>query len=88
VDTGTHMQSRSKAVPCLGAGSDGTLVHVAPSPRRIQRKTGRDRMVGLLVVRPGVLVRRVIGTGDPAASQADHKARMVVQAVPAVPAVS
>jgi hypothetical protein len=77
----------SSCFPFLGAGSDGTLVDVAPSPRRIQRKTGSDRMVGLLVVRPGVLVRRVIRTGHPAAGQADHKVRPAARGARTVPAV-
>jgi hypothetical protein len=69
-------------------GSEETLVDVAPSPGRSRRKPSGDRVVGLLVVRPGVLVRRVIGTGHPAAGQADHKAHRGARAVPAVPAVS
>src|ERR1700722_3999274 len=63
--------------------SDEALVHVTPSPRRVLRETGGDRVVGLLVVRPGVPVRRVIGTGDPAAGPADHKARLAVLGRPA-----
>ena len=63
---------------------DETLVYVAPSPRPSRRKAGGDRVVSLLVVRLGVLVRRVIGTGDPAAGQADHKACLAVSAAPAV----
>jgi len=67
---------------------DETLVDVAPSPRWPRREPGGDRMVGFLVVRPGVPVWRVIGTGHPAAGQADHKARRVTREAPAVRAVS
>jgi hypothetical protein len=68
-------------------GSDETLVDVAPSPCLSRPESSGHRVVGLLVVRPGVPVRRVIRTGHPAAGQADDKARLAVRAVPAVPAV-
>ena len=67
--------------------SDETLVDIAPSPRRSRREPGRDRMVGFLVVRPGVPVRRVIGTGHPAAGQADDESRRAAREALAVPAV-
>ena len=67
--------------------SDKTLVDVAPPPGRSGSKSSGNRVVGLLVVRPCVLVRRVIRTGHPAAGQADHKARPVVIAVPPAQAV-
>src|SRR5271165_1686726 len=68
---------------CAGAatGSDETLVDVAPSPARSRLQASGDRVVGLLVVRPGVAVRRVIGTGHPATGQADHKSRLAVLVV-------
>ena len=37
--------------------SDETLVDVAPSPPRSRLEAGGQRMVGFLVVRPGVLAR-------------------------------
>ena len=39
------------------AMSDETLVDVAPSPLRPRLQAGGERVVGLLVVRPGVPVR-------------------------------
>jgi hypothetical protein len=39
------------------AGSDETLVDVAPSPLRPRLQARGERVVGLLVVRPGVPVR-------------------------------
>src|ERR1700746_2207412 len=67
--------------------SDETLVDVAPSPPRSRLPAGGQWVVGLLVVRPGVLAGRVVGAGHPAAGQADHKGRPAVRAVLAVPAM-
>jgi hypothetical protein len=39
------------------AVSDETLMNVAPSPPRSRLQAGGQRVVGLLVVRPGVPVR-------------------------------
>jgi hypothetical protein len=39
------------------ARSDETLVDVAPSPPRSRLQAGGQRVVGFLVVRPGVLAR-------------------------------
>ncbi len=61
-------------------------MNVAPSPGRSRREAGGDRVIRFLVVRPGVLVRRVIGAGHPAAGQADREAGLPVRLVPAVPA--
>jgi hypothetical protein len=68
-------------------GSDETLVDVAPSQARSRPQASDHRVVGLLVVRSGVVVRRVIGTGHPAAAQADDEGRRAVRVVLAVPAV-
>ena len=68
-------------------GSDETLVDVAPSPACSRLQGGDHRVVGLLVVRSGVVVRRVIGTGHPAAGQADDESRRAIRVVLAVPAV-
>jgi hypothetical protein len=37
-------------------GSDQTLMDIAPSPARSKLQTAGDRVVGFLVVRPGVPV--------------------------------
>jgi hypothetical protein len=77
----------SQARPVEPTFSDQALVHVAPFPGRSRCKPSGDGVVGLLVVRPGVLPRRVIRTGHPPAGQADHKARPGVIAVLAATAV-
>jgi hypothetical protein len=78
---GWHIQQRHPA------GSDEAPVDVAPSPVRSRLQASDHRVVGLLVVRSGVVVRRVIGAGDPAAGQADDESRRAPRAVLAVPAV-
>jgi hypothetical protein len=45
----------SSSIATALAMSDETLVDVAPSPPRSRLQAGGQRMVGLLVVRPGVL---------------------------------
>src|ERR1700733_3581482 len=67
--------------------SDETLMDVAPPPPRIRCQAGGQRVIGFLVMRPGVLAWRVAGTGHPAAGQADREGRRAVRAVPAVRAV-
>src|SRR6266498_5012163 len=51
-------------------GSHDALVDVAPPPSRAWLAGGNNRVVGLLIVRLGVLVRRGIRAGHPAARQA------------------
>src|SRR5580658_5730878 len=68
--------------------SDKALVDVAPSPPRTRFQAGGQRVVGFLVMRPGVLARRVAGTGHPAAGQADREGRRAVRGFPAAGAVS
>ena len=54
------MKAAERGVGCAGsksAGSDKTLVDVAPCPLRSWLQTAGERVVGLRVVRLGVLVR-------------------------------
>ena len=46
-----------EAGPGIKNRSDETLVDVAPSPPRFQLQAGGQRVVGLLVVRPGMAAR-------------------------------
>jgi hypothetical protein len=57
---GTGQRRRCGGEPALPgplARSDETLVDVAPSPLRPRLQAGGERVVSLLVVRPGVPVR-------------------------------
>ena len=41
-------------------GSDQTLMDIAPSPARSRLQTAGERMVGFLVVSPGVTAGRIV----------------------------
>jgi hypothetical protein len=61
----------------------GALMDIAPALARLIQRDG-DGMVGLLIVRLGVLVGGVVGAGHPAAGQAhpqSHPAASVIKAL-------
>jgi hypothetical protein len=63
--------------------SDGPLMDVTPALAMVMLQRDGHGMVGLLIVRLGVLVRGVVGAGHPAAGQAEpqpHPAEAAVKA--------
>jgi hypothetical protein len=69
------------------ARSDEALVDITPSPPRPRFQAGGERVVGFLVVGFGVMVRRIIGTGHPAAAQAGQEGSQRIRVSLAVQAV-
>src|SRR6266508_4078240 len=65
---------------CRGERSDVALVDVAPAPGRARLAGGGDGVVGLSVVRLGMLVGRGVRAGHPAARQAQPQCDPVVPA--------
>jgi hypothetical protein len=57
---------------------------MTPALARVMPQRDGDGMVGLLIMRLGVLVRGVVGAGHPAAGQAEpelHPAFLAIQAL-------
>jgi hypothetical protein len=63
-----------------GKRSDDPLIYVTPTLARVMLQRDGDGMVGLLIVRFGVLVGGVVGAGHPAAGEAQPQLEPVVPA--------
>ena len=64
--------------------SDGALMDIAPALARVMLQRDGDAMVGLLIVRLGVLVGGVVGAGHPAAGQAEPQPHPAASAIKAL----
>jgi hypothetical protein len=79
-----HTTPETPMVPQGTAPLDGALMDVTPTLARLVLQRDGDGMVGLLIVRLGVLIGGVVGAGHPAAGQAEpqrHPAFPAIQAL-------
>jgi hypothetical protein len=82
---GRHEVNRPEIREALGdrGVSDGPLMDVTPALAMVMLQRDGHGMVGLLIVRLGVLVRGVVGAGHPAAGQAQPQPHPAAAAVKA-----
>src|ERR1700677_5083881 len=74
-----YVRARPVGMPSALPASDQTLVHIAPSPARSRLHPAAQRVVSLLVMRPGLLAASVIETSHPPTGHADHQGRPAVR---------
>jgi hypothetical protein len=84
----TNLSANSGPLQCQGqASSDGAFMDIAPVLARARLQRDGDGMVGLLIVRLGVLVGGVVGAGHPAAGQAQPQRHPAASAITAFQAL-